>query len=119
MQMSADYQTLLESNGVRIDLPGLDEIALKRADALQAVEMLRRAAIPVLGGDVWLRRRGRFEPPRAFWYANRQFGEDDFSYLQRSLNKTEQYVREFPDPADAEPLFVLVIPVRRQRSNEK
>jgi hypothetical protein len=50
VQMPADYQTLLMSKGVRIDLAGLDEIALKRLDALQAVELLRTAAIPILGG---------------------------------------------------------------------
>jgi hypothetical protein len=119
MQMPPDYLTLLESKGVRIDLPGLDEIALKRADALQAVELLRTAAIPILGGDVWYRRRGRFEIAYANWHADPQIGEDSFTYLQRSLSKTAQYVREFPEPADGEPLFVLVIPVRRPRSQDQ
>jgi Immunity protein 40 len=119
MQMPADYLTRLESKGVRIDLPGLDEIALKRADALQAVELLRTATVHILGGDVWYRRRGRFEIAYANWYADRRTDEGSSAYLQRSLDKTLQYVREFPEPADAEPLFVLVIPVRRPRSPDQ
>jgi Immunity protein 40 len=119
MQMPADYLTLLENRGVRIDLPGLDEIALKRADALRAVGMLRTAAIPILGGDVWLRYGGEFRIAYANWYTNPQTGEDSFTYLERSLSNTTQYVQDFPEPADAEPLFVLVIPVRQPRSQDQ
>jgi hypothetical protein len=108
MRTSAEYQALLASKGVRIDWPGLTDIGLQRADALEAVDLLRTAGIAVLGGDVWYRHGSRFELAYANWHTDRQIGENSSAYLRRALDSTERYIREFPQPANCELLFVLV-----------
>jgi hypothetical protein len=108
MRMSTDYHTLLVNNGIQLGIPGLEDIALQRADALYAVKLLRTTAIPILGGDVWLRRGSKIELAYANWHTDGEIGEDKGAYLQRTWDSTERYIREFPVPTDAEPLFVLV-----------
>jgi Immunity protein 40 len=108
MRMSTDYHTLLVDNGIQLGILGLKDISLRRADALYAVELLRTAAIPILGGDVWFRRGGKIESAYANWHTDGKIGEDKDTYLQRTWDSTEQYIREFPVRTDAEPLFVLV-----------
>jgi hypothetical protein len=108
MGLSSDYQTLLANRGVQLAVNGLREKALQRADALYAVELLRSAAVPILGGDVWLKRGDKIEPAYANWHTDRMIEEQESEYFRRSWDSTERYVREFREPGDAEPLFVLV-----------
>jgi hypothetical protein len=103
-----DYQALLVNKGVQLGIPGLKDIGLQRANALYAVKLLRTTAIPILGGDVWFRRGSKIEPAYANWHTDGEIGEDKGTYLQRTWDSTEQYIREFPVHTDAEPLFVLV-----------
>jgi hypothetical protein len=109
MRTSEQFSELLASRGVVLAEMGVRDIGLLRDDALLAVELLRKAEIPILGGDVWYRRNGRFELAFANWYTDPDTMEDQRAYSQRSCSATEQYIREFLKPAEAELLFVLVI----------
>jgi hypothetical protein len=108
MRMCTDYHTLLVNNGIQLGIPGLKDIALQRADALYGVKLLRTTAIPILGGDVWFRRGSKIEPAYANWHTDGEIGEDKGAYLHRTWDSAERYIREFPVPTGAEPLFVLV-----------
>jgi hypothetical protein len=109
MRVSAEYNELLVSRGVSLAEMNVRDIGLFRDDALLAIDLLREAEIPILGGDVWYRRNGRFEPAYANWHTDPNPTEDQRTYSQRSCKTAEQYVRGFPEQAVVEPLFVLVI----------
>jgi hypothetical protein len=109
MRTSTEYDALLDSRGISLAQMGVREIGLRREDALLAVEFLRDAEIPILGGDVWYCRDGKFELTYENWYAEPNPIEDERAYAHRSCKIAEQYVRAFPKLAEVEPLFVLVI----------
>jgi len=109
VRVSARYEELLRSRGVSLAEMGVRDIGLVRNDALLAIEFLREAEIPILGGDVWFCRDGKLDVAYANWHTDPNPMEDPLVYSQRSCNASEQYVRDFPEQVDVEPLFVLVI----------
>lgn len=108
MSTSQEYQSLLESRGVPLSTLGLRDIALEIDSVLLAVELLRKASIPILGGDVFFKRATGIEVAFANWHCDPKPDEDRVSFANRSCLETEQYIKRFPS-SDALPLFVLVI----------
>ena len=109
MRVSAKYNELLASKGVSLAKMNVRDIGLFRDDALLAIGFLRDADIPILGGEVWRRRDSKFELTYENWHTNSSPMEDQQTYSQRSCEAAEQYIRGFPEQADVELLFVLVI----------
>jgi hypothetical protein len=103
------YEEILAAKGVSLDRLGLQELALRRSDALDAIQVLRDLSIPVLGGDVYLERAGGVELGYANWHVERQSREEAGQFAERSCIKAESYVMAFPRRAEETPLFVLVI----------
>jgi hypothetical protein len=104
-----EFRDLLAKSGVYLASLGIHDIGLSRSDALRAVEILRHGKLSILGGDVYLRRGGRLEVAYANWYANPKPEEDRETYLHRSWDKAEAYLKNFPESADAEVLFAIVV----------
>jgi len=110
MKKSYDYERFLEAKGVRLFEPlGIQEIALAREDARVAIELLRKAAIPILGGDVYLQRSAVLEHSFTSWSTNVLPNETNDSYLKRSLTDAEKFIRELDEVSGGTPLFVFVI----------
>ena len=109
MKTSEDYQRLLKTKGVSLQELGIRDIALDRDDALLAVQFLQKAAIPILGGDVYLRRGNGIELAYADWHSDPKPGEELESYLSRSSSTAQDYVKNFRQPMDATILFAIVI----------
>ena len=110
MKNSNDYERFLEAKGVRLFEPlGIQEIALAREDALIAIELLRKAAIPILGGDVYLQRSAVLDHSFTSWSTNFLPNETNDSYLTRSLTDAKKFIRELHAVRGATPLFVFVI----------
>jgi len=103
-----EYHALLARSGVSLSPLGFRRTGLPRIDALRAVEILRQAKCPVLGGDVYLRRGDRLEFAYAGWHADPKPAEDQETYLRRSWDTTDAYIKNYPESADAEVLFVIV-----------
>jgi Immunity protein 40 len=108
MRIAKDYADLLNSKGIPLSMLGISDIALKRDDALQAVSLLRAAEIPILGGDVYFQRGNLIELAYANWYVQLKEKEEKDSYLRRSWDMSEAYIREFPDNNKGDLLFSLV-----------
>jgi hypothetical protein len=108
MNPSEDYKRLLEDKGIPLLDLGLREIALERDDALQAVKLLQKASVPILGGDVYFRRKSGIESAYANWHSDQAPSEGRDCYVTRSCLKTENYIKKFSSP-DSPMLFVLVI----------
>ena len=109
MNIPTEYAALLSASGISLDALGLRDVALSRADALLAVNMLRDSVRVILGGDVYHRRDGRLEPALANWYSDPKQAEARLSYLQRSWDTTEKYLKAYPERPGIEPLFSIVI----------
>jgi len=103
-----EYMRFLASNGVSLAALGIHDVALRRDDTLRAATLLRTARVPILGGDVYFRRANRIEYAYANWHADAKSTEDRDTYLHRSWEMTEKYVKEFPDAQGTEILFSLV-----------
>jgi len=109
MKASEECSDLLAKSGVSLAPLGIRDIGLARSDALRAVEILRRGQLPILGGDVYLRRGDRLEVAYANWYADPKPEEERETYLHRSWDKAEAYLKSFPQSADSEVLFAIVV----------
>ena len=115
-----EYKQLLKNRGIRLcDVYGVSEfelgdIALEQADALAAVEILRKTSVPILGGDVYFRlRNGEIEFAYANWDSVSISGipeseEERQHCANLSYLETEDYIKGFP-MSDTTPLFVLVV----------
>jgi hypothetical protein len=108
MSASEQYQIVLKSKGIPLSCLGVSDVALDRVDALLAVDLLRMASIPILGGDVYLKREGCIEIAYANWHTEPRQGEDHDSFAGRSCRESEAYIRRFPS-SGAHPIFALVI----------
>jgi hypothetical protein len=104
-----EFDGLLAKSGVSLASLDIRDIGLLRSDALRAVEILRHGKLPILGGDVYLRRGDRIEVAYANWYTNPKPEEDCETYLRRSWDHTATYIKNFPEFPDAEVLFGLVV----------
>jgi Immunity protein 40 len=109
MKISNDYQVLLSKRGIVLSDLGLSDIALRRADALQAIELLQKESIPVLGGDVYFRQNLKNSLAYANWYCEPNIDEDPQAFSSRSCAKATEYISQFPDLPEKESIFVLVI----------
>ena len=107
--MSKDYQTLLTERGIELSDLGFKESALRRADALQAIGLLQKDLIPILGGDVYYYQDSKKAFAYAGWHCEPNAGEDIQAFSSRSCAKAAEYISQFPDSAGKEPIFVLVI----------
>jgi Immunity protein 40 len=104
-----EFNDLLASSGVSLASLGFRDIGLSRSDALRAVEVLRHTECAILGGDVYLRRGDRLEVTYDSWCTDPRPQEDHKVYLRRSWDKADAYIKNFPDFADAEVLFGIVV----------
>ena len=102
------YQHILATKGISLQRLGLSDTALRKDDALDAIRVLSGLSVPILGGDVYLERRGSIEPGYANWHADRHDGETEKEFALRSCLKAEDYVGKFPERSGEHPLFVLV-----------
>lgn len=109
MNQTNTYQQWLLAKGVSLRALGLAEVALGRADALHAIEILRPLSVPVLGGDVYYVSEGRVEQSFANWHTERQPDESRVDYSNRSCRDSRKYIDGFPHRPDVTPVFVLVV----------
>src|SRR5215203_768096 len=101
----SEYETLLGRVGIPLDTLGLEEVALRRSDALMAVSILVRNVSPILGGDVYWQRGGIVEPAYANWATQPQTGESKEARAARSGEEAVEYIKGFPAKPGSEPLF--------------
>ena len=102
------FKAFVESRGLSLDALGLRERALLREDALQAVDLAESAGTPILGGDVYVDKKGQFESAYANWYAEQREGEAEKAFAARSCSESRAYISMYPSPPDGVPMFVLV-----------
>ncbi|RDJ93039.1 hypothetical protein B4Q13_24680, partial [Lacticaseibacillus rhamnosus] len=83
--------------------------AVRREDALRAIELIKSERRAILGGDVYVADGGRIESAYANWYSERRQNELSERVVARSCAETRAYITNYPDPPQGQALFVLVV----------
>ena len=104
-----EFRAFLNSRGVALHDLGMDEKALARADALEAIPILRQAEIPILGGDVFREVGTEVQLAYANWSCNRESSEATPAFATRSAAKAETYIQSYPERLGERPLFLFVL----------
>ncbi len=106
-----EYIKFYYAKGISLAEIGISYKAFAREDALEAVEMLRRFRIPILGGDVITLKKGRLDMSDDHWVCDLQSDFGDYEeYLEASWKKAEKYIRLFSDSPDCKYLYDLSLP---------
>ena len=109
MSETHGYEELLVAKGTSLEDLGLRDVALARADALLATELLAASSVPILGGDVYFMRGEAIEQAFANWHTDQRPGESRLEFAERSCRHSAKYIAAFPDRPDVIPLFVFVV----------
>jgi hypothetical protein len=113
----AMFNGLPTSSGVSLASLGISGTALPRSAALREVERLRYERVLILGGDVYNRHNDRIEVAYANWSTDSKPQEDRDTYLRSSWDASEAYIKNFPESAEAEVLFRIVVKERSETSH--
>lgn len=106
MASTGSYDEFVQDRGIVLE--NIGDLLLTAEDALAAVALAREGGIPILGGDVYVRRSGRIVPDSACWTTNPMPGEGIHEYARRTWRESEEYLLGFPSLEDGEPFFTLV-----------
>ncbi|MGB8506889.1 MAG: Imm40 family immunity protein, partial [Pyrinomonadaceae bacterium] len=88
---------------------GVNEIALQRSAALEAIETLKGSQVAIFGGDVLRVSNDRPSYTGDSWYCERQNSEALNDFLKRSWDVAEQYIRAYPQSEEGKVLYTLVL----------
>jgi Immunity protein 40 len=100
MLIPDEYLEVLQTKGRPLQEIGVNEMALQRPAALEAIQALRGSQVAILGGDVLRLLNGRPMYGGDNWYSQRYSSEGLTDFIRRSLDVAEQYIRSYPDPED-------------------
>ncbi len=99
----------LWSKAESLSVIGVEEMAWHPEDAVRVLELLRPTEIAVLGGDVYVKRAGRFEPGYENWYAKRDPQEMPSAFAARSQSIAREYLAKLMETGDRERWVTLVL----------
>lgn len=106
------YVDLLAWYGRDLNELGVHGIALPRSAALEAVDALRQARIPILGGDVLREVDGKIRHTYDNWYCKCHADPATDEYAEESFKQAQRYVLAYPDPEDGTVFYEIGVPNR-------
>src|SRR5438552_6080379 len=109
MLIPNSYRVLEQTKGRSLSEIGSKGFALRRTDALQAIDLLRGSSSGILGGDVLKVTNGRLGYTYDNWSVKRIPNEDVRDFLARSITESAAYIRKYPDLEDGTILYSLVV----------
>ena len=89
---------------------GVDDVAFPFKQALAMIALMRVQHVPVLGGDVYLRKGSVISISDDNWYCDQLAGESEGDYARRSCDKAESYINGYNNTSTDEPLISFVLP---------
>jgi hypothetical protein len=96
--MNREYGDFVISKGTYLkDKMGVNEWAFKRMDALDLVEIMKKFNMAILGGDVIRESNGKFEYAKDNWSNNRNIDESTDEFIKRSLQLSENYIKNYSE----------------------
>lgn len=103
---SSEIDSIL-SIGRSLESVGVRNWALEREAALAVLEQLCVMRVAVLGGDVYAISGANVESNYDNWYCDRDNGESETDFVERSIAKARSYVANYQAPAGSV-LFAIV-----------
>jgi len=85
------------SVGISLESMGVNNWALSRQDALQALSHFVELQIPILGGDVCEFMNEVIKYNYDNWYCERKINETLLDYVERSAREAKNYIERYPD----------------------
>jgi hypothetical protein len=107
MLLPEKMKEILASKGRDLKAIGLNEIALAKHDAIDAVRSLEGSQMAILGGDVYYEKGGRMLPAYDNWYCNPQSNENPLAFAKRSQTVALDFLENHR--ADGTTFYVLVL----------
>lgn len=83
--------------------------ALTRAQALAAISAIEDESRVLLGGDVWLAKKGSLTPTGDSWHFEPNLHDARAANVRDAAVKAKTYVTAYPDRDDGVPYFELVV----------
>lgn len=93
------------SIGTPLHAFGVNNWALSRDQALDALDSLEELGVVVLGGDVYLETNKGIRSNRDNWHYDSDVNESHSRTIHQSIEKAREYIARYRTPAA---LFVLV-----------
>jgi hypothetical protein len=87
---------------------GINNWALTKIEALNAIEQFYSLEVAILGGDVYAIRNEMFVSTYDNWYCDRLPQEEQSNFLNRSIDKARQYIEAYNAQEPDKTFFVLV-----------
>ncbi|MFT3980444.1 MAG: Imm40 family immunity protein [Ferruginibacter sp.] len=87
---------------------GINNWALSKPEALNAIDQFHSLGISILGGDVYTMTNELFIPTHDNWYCDQLPQEAQIEFLNRSIVKARHYIEAYKINADDKIYFVLV-----------
>jgi hypothetical protein len=106
MIWSIDIDSILNI-GCSLEGVGVRNWALERDAALVALEQLAALGVAVLGGDVYAVSGANAESNYDSWYCDREGGELEAAFVERSIAKARNYIANYHAPPRSV-LFAIV-----------
>ena len=78
--------------GYSLNEIGVDNWALNKSEALEALDKLSELGVPVLGGDVYEDIKGAIKPNYDSWYCDKLSEESVNEFVNRSIKETINYI---------------------------
>lgn len=80
---------------------GVDNIAFDIQDIKKVLNILKRLNIAVKGGDIWIMQNGELHLTYDNWFCDQLENEMYSMYVERSIEKTQTYIDNYPLDDDA------------------
>lgn len=81
-----------------------EEVGFAFPYIMEIIKLYEENEIPIMGGDVYIRKGKKYVPAYDNWYFNK--ADAKVSFLKESIAATREYILKYPK--ENQPLFVLV-----------
>ncbi len=88
---------------------GINNWALIKKDALDAVDQFEKLQIPILGGDVCELKDNLIQNNYVSWHSDLKQDESKEDFVLRSIKETKEYIQNYPK-SDLETTFFVLVP---------
>ncbi len=107
--MNQEYNEFVKNHGMYLkEKLGVNEWAFSRNDAFQLLEIMRKDQQACLGGDVLVENEGKLTYDYTNWYYNQDTNETQEQYVENSILKAEEYIKNYPEKEGKKYYYVLV-----------
>ena len=104
------YIELLARHGRDLKELGVNGMALPRRPALEAVEALRLAKIPILATHVLHVVNGKIRHSYDSWCCKSPVDTTSEEYMRESFAEAERYIRAYPDSENGTVFYEIGLP---------